>query len=70
MTPIDVEHVCESIFKDTSYGVVVGQVMVLPKVSALVEVDGGVVGGEDMQVDGLTMVLSCRGNVLLQTVQQ
>lgn len=44
--------------------------MVLPEVSALVEVDGSVVGGEDVQVDGLAVVLSCRGNVLFQTVQQ
>lgn len=60
MPPVYVEHICESVFKDTPYGVVVGQVVVLPKVSALVEVDGSIVGGEDMQVDGFTMVLSCR----------
>lgn len=48
MTSVDVEHICESIFKDTSYGVVVGQVVVLPKVSAFIEVDGSIVGGEDM----------------------
>lgn len=70
MTPVDVEHVCESVLQDTSYGVVVGQIVVLPEVSALVEVDGSVVGGEDVQVDGLTVVLSCGGNVLFQTVQQ
>lgn len=48
MTPIDVEHICESIFEDSSYGVVVGQVVVLPEVPVLIEVDGSVVGGEDM----------------------
>lgn len=48
MTSVDVEHICESIFKDTSYGVVVGQVVVLSKVSAFIEVDGSIVGGEDM----------------------
>lgn len=48
MAPVDVEHICESIFKDTAYGVVVRKVVVLPKISAFVEVDGGIVGGEDM----------------------
>lgn len=48
MTPIDVEHVGESIFEDASYGVVVGQVVVLPEVPVLIEVDGSVVGGEDV----------------------
>lgn len=42
----------------------------LPEVPVLVEVDGSVVGGEDVQVDGLTVVLRCGGDVLLQTVQQ
>lgn len=60
MTPIDVEHICESVFEDPSYGVVVGQVVVLPEVPVLIEVDGSVVGGEDVQVDCLTMVLGCR----------
>lgn len=44
--------------------------MVLLKVSVLIEVNGSVVGGEDMQVDGLAVVLRCGGDVLLQTVQQ
>lgn len=70
MTPIDVEHICESVFKDASYGVVVGQVVVLPKVPVLIEVDGSVVGGEDVQVDCLAVVLGRRRDVLLQTVQQ
>lgn len=48
MTPVDVEHICESIFKDTAYGVVIWKVVVLPKVSAFIEVDGSIVGGEDM----------------------
>lgn len=70
MTSINVEHVCESVFEDPADGVVVGQVVVLPEVPVLVEVDGSVVGGEDVQVDGLTVVLGCRWDVLLQTVQQ
>lgn len=70
MTPVDVENVCESVFEDASDGVVVGQVVVLPEVPVLVKVDGSVVGGEDVQVDGLTVVLGGGGDVLLQTVQQ
>lgn len=70
MTPVDVEDICESIFEDASYGVVVGQVVVLPEVPVLIEVDGSVVGGEDVQVDRLTVVLGCGRDVLLQTVQQ
>lgn len=57
MTPVDVEHICESILENASYGVVVGQVVVLPEVPVLIKVDGSVVGGEDVQVDGLTVVL-------------
>lgn len=60
MTSINVEHICESVFEDATDGVVVGQIMVLPEVPVLVEVDGSVVGGEDVQVDGLTVVLGCR----------
>ena len=48
MTPVDVEHICESVFEDTSYGIVVGQVVVLPEVPVLIEVDGSVVSGEDV----------------------
>lgn len=70
MTPVDVENVCESVLEDASDGVVVGQVVVLPEVPVLVKVDGSVVGGEDVQVDGLTVVLGGGGDVLLQTVQQ
>lgn len=70
MTPVDVEHIGESVLEDASYGVVVGQVVVLPEVPVLVEVDGSVVGGEDMQVDRLTVVLGRGRDVLLQTVQQ
>lgn len=70
MTPVNVEHVCESIFQDTTYGVVVGQVVVLPEVPVLIELDGSVVGGKDVQVDRLTVVLGRRRDVLLQTVQQ
>lgn len=59
VTPVYVEHICESVFEDTSYGVVVGQVVVLPEVSVLIEVDGSGVGGENMQVDCFAMVLGC-----------
>lgn len=57
MTPVDVEHICESVLENASYGVVVGQVVVLPEIPVLIKVDGSVVGGEDVQVDGLTVVL-------------
>lgn len=70
MTPVDVEDVRESVLENASYGVVVGQVVVLPEVPVLVKVDGSVVGGEDVQVDGLTVVLGGGRDVLLQTVQQ
>lgn len=70
VTPVDVENVRESVLENASYGVVVGQVVVLPEVPVLVKVDGSVVGGEDVQVDGLTVVLGGGRDVLLQTVQQ
>lgn len=60
MTAVNVEHICESVFEDASYGVVVGKVVVLPEVPVLIEVDGSAVGGEDVQVDGLAVVLSSR----------
>ena len=44
--------------------------MVLFKVSVLIEVNGSVVGSENMQVDRLAVVLRRGGDVLLQTVQQ
>lgn len=70
MTTIDVEDICESIFENTSYRVIVRQVVVLSEIPALIEMDSSVISGEYMQVDGLTVVLSCRRDVLLQTVQQ
>lgn len=70
VTPVDVENVRESVLENASYGVVVGQVVVLPEVPVLVKVDGSVVGGEDVQVDSLTVVLGGGRDVLLQTVQQ
>lgn len=70
MTTVNVEHICEPVFEDAAYGVVVGKVVVLPEVPVLIEVDGSGVGGEDVQVDGLAVVLSGRRDVLLQTVQQ
>lgn len=70
MSAVDVEHVSEAVLQDSSYGVIVRQVVVLLKVSVLIEMNGSVVGGKDMQVDGLAVVLRCGGDVLLQTVQQ
>lgn len=60
VSSINVQNISESILEHPSYGVVVGQVVVLPEVPVLIEVDGSVVGGEDVQVDGLTVVL-CSG---------
>jgi hypothetical protein len=58
VTATDVEDIDEAIFKDPSDGVVIRQIMMLPKVSVFIEVYRCVVGGEDMQVDGFTVVLS------------
>lgn len=57
MAAIDVEDIGEAIFEDPSDGVVIGQIVMLPKVSVFVEVYRCVVGGEDMQVDGFAVVL-------------
>lgn len=65
VTSIYVQDISESILEHPSYGVVVGQIMVLPEVPVLVEVDGSVVGGEDVQVNGLAVVLCSGGDVLL-----
>lgn len=70
MAAVDVEHVGEAVLQHSSDGVVVGQVVVLPEVPVLVEVDGVAVGGEHMEVDGLAVVLRRCGDVLLQAVQQ
>lgn len=47
MAAIDVEDIGEAIFEDPSDGVVIGQIVMLPKVSVFVEVYRCVVGGED-----------------------
>lgn len=70
MSAVDVQDVGEAVLQHPSDGVVVGQIVMLLKVSVLVEVDGREVGGEHVQVDGLAVVLRRRGDVLLQTVQQ
>lgn len=70
MSTINVENISKAVFKNPTYGIVIGQVVVLLEVSVLIKVDGGVVRGQHMQVDGLAVVLSRSGDVLLQTVQQ
>lgn len=57
MATIDVEDVGEAIFEDPSDGVVIGEIVMLLKVSVFVEVYCCVVGGEDVQVDGFAVVL-------------
>ena len=57
MAAVDVEDIGEAIFEDPSDGVVIGEIMMLLKVSVFVEVYCCVVGGEDMQVDGFAVVL-------------
>lgn len=48
MSAIDVQNVSEAIFEDPSYGIIIGQIVVLFKVSVFIEVYCCVVGGEDM----------------------
>lgn len=57
MAAIDVEDIGEAIFEDPANGVVVGQIVMLLKVSVFIEVYCCVVGGEHMQVDGFAVVL-------------
>lgn len=60
MPTVDVQDVGEAIFEDSSYGIVIGQIVVLLKVSVFVEVYCCVVSGEDVQVDGFAVILgSC-----------
>ena len=70
MSAVDVEDVGEAVLQHAADGVVVGQVVVLPEVAVLVEVDGVGVGGEHVEVHGLAVVLGRGGDVLLQAVQQ
>lgn len=70
MSAVDVQDVGEAVLQHPSDGVIIGQIVMLFKVSVLVEVDGCEVGGEHVQVNGLAVVLRRRGDVLLQTVQQ
>lgn len=57
MATIDVEDISEAIFENPSDGVVIRQIVMLPKVSVFIEVYCRVVGGEDVQVDGFAVVL-------------
>lgn len=57
MAAVDVEHIGEAIFEDPSDGVIIGEIVMLLKVSVFIEVYCCVVGGEDMQVDGFAVVL-------------
>lgn len=60
MPTVDVQDVGEAIFEDPSYGIVIGQIVVLLKVSVFVEVYCCIVSGEDVQVDGFAVILgSC-----------
>ena len=70
MSAVDVEDVGEAVLQHAADGVVVGQVVVLPEVAVLVEVDGVGVGGEHVQVHRLAVVQRGGGDVLLQAVQQ
>lgn len=70
MPAVDVQDIGEAVFQHPSDGVIIGQIVMLLKVSVLVEVNGREVGGEHVQVDGLAVVLRRSGDVLLQTVQQ
>lgn len=65
MATIDVEDVGEAIFEDPTDGVVVGEIVVLLKVSVFVKVYCCVVSGEDVQVDGFAVVLGGGGYVIL-----
>lgn len=57
MATVDVEDIGEAIFEDPSDGVVIGEIVMLLKVSVFVEVYCCVVGGEDVQIDGFAVVL-------------
>lgn len=70
MSAVDVQDVGEAVLQHPSDGVIIGQIVMLFKVSVLVEVNGSEVGGEHVQVNGLAVVLRRRRDVLLQTVQQ
>lgn len=61
MAAVEVQHVGEAIFEDPSDGIVIGEIVVLFKVSVFVEGYCCVVSGEDVQVDGFAVVLGrCR----------
>lgn len=63
---VEVQDVGEAIFEDTSDGVVIGQVVVLFKVSVFVEVYCGGVCGEHVQVDSFAVVLGSVRDVVFQ----
>lgn len=60
MAAVDVQDVGEAIFEDSSDGIIIGQIVVLFKVSVFIEVYCCVVSGEDVQVDGFAVVLGSR----------
>lgn len=70
MPAVDVQDVGEAILEDTSDGIVIGEIVVLFKVSVFIEVYCCVVGGEHMQVDGFAVVLGSGGDVIFQTLKQ
>lgn len=70
MPPVDVEDVGEAILEDPPDGIVIGQVVVLLKVSVFIEVYCCVVGGEHVQVDGFAVVLGSAGDVIFQALKQ
>lgn len=65
MSAVDVEDICETIFQHSPDGVIIGQIVMLLKVSVLIKVNGGEVGGEYMEINGLAVVLGCGGDVVL-----
>lgn len=69
MPAVDVEHICEAIFENTSDRIVIGQVVVLLKVSVFIKIYCSVVSGEDMEVDGFAVVLGSRRDVIFQAFQ-
>ena len=60
MSTIDVQNVGKAIFEDPSYGIVIGKIVVLFKVSVFIEVYCCAASGEDVQVDGFAVILGSR----------
>lgn len=70
MPTVDVQDIGEAILEDPSDGIVIGEIVVLFKVSVFIEVYCCVVGGEHVQVDGFAVVLGRGGDVIFQTFKQ